>query len=137
MSDDEDEGFSHPGYDSSGDDFEGPIRINTAKPPMKLAKLDVSNNALNGTLDPHIGPLSTLHHISIDNNKFSGQLPRKWSSLKQLQGLSIHSNDLSGKVPDGVCALADSGELRNFTADCSGDSPQIPQMKCESCTLCM
>ncbi len=119
--------------DLSNNNFEGPIRINAAKPPMKLAKLDVSNNALNGTLDPHIGTLSTLQHVSIDNNKFSGQLPRKWSSLKQLQELSIHSNDLSGKVADGLCALADSGELRNFTADCSGDPPQI---ECECCTLC-
>ena len=116
--------------DLSNNNFEGPISINPAKPPLKLAELDVSNNKLSGELDPYLGTVSTLQRFSIDNNKFSGQLPRELSSLKKLQELNIHLNDLSGRVPDGICALTENGKLKSFTADCS-------EIECDCCTLCV
>jgi len=121
--------------DLSDNNFEGPISINPAKPPLKLAELDVSNNKLSGELDPNLGIISTLQHVSIENNKFSGQLPREWSSLNQLQELNIHLNDLSGRVPDGICALAENGKLRSFTANCS--DKQTSKIECDCCTLCV
>lgn len=122
--------------DLSNNNFEGPISINPAKPPLKLAELDVSNNKLSGELDPYLGTISTLQHVSIDNNNFSGQLPREWSSLNQLQELNIHLNDLSGRVPDGICALEENGKLKSFTASCS-DKQTSKKIECDCCTLCV
>jgi hypothetical protein len=50
-----------------------------------LDHLDVSRNALNGTLPPAFGGLSALQHLDASHNLLHGSLPSAWSGLTLLE----------------------------------------------------
>ena len=46
--------------------------------------------------------------------------------------LRVYWNDIQGTAPEEICALMEY-KLTDFTADCSGDEPQL---ECTCCTQC-
>jgi hypothetical protein len=64
----------------------------------KLTLLDVSHNALEGTLANHdISKLSNLQDLFLHNNNLSGQLPSTITSLSKLYNLYIKDNKFHGR----------------------------------------
>ena len=70
-----------------------------------LTDLDLSRNALKGTLSPFWGDAGgfvSLQNLDLSNNSFSGQLPLAWGSngtFPVLVHLLLSNNSLSGTLP--------------------------------------
>lgn len=70
-----------------------------------LTDLDLSRNALKGTLSPFWGDAGgfvSLQNLDLSNNSFSGQLPLGWGSngtFPVLVRLLLSNNSLSGTLP--------------------------------------
>ncbi|XP_074556763.1 leucine-rich repeat receptor-like protein kinase PXC1 isoform X2 [Curcuma longa] len=63
-----------------------------------LASLDLSNNALYGTL-PTLQGLINLRVVSFASNQFSGTIPLQFVALPNLAQLELQDNNLIGTIP--------------------------------------
>ncbi|KAF8035539.1 hypothetical protein BT93_C1539 [Corymbia citriodora subsp. variegata] len=108
----------------------GPIPPNIGELMPYLTDLDVSQNALNGTIPLSIGNMTTLTTLVISNNYLSGEIPQFWSDLSLLYILDMSNNNLSGPIPREVGLLSSlmffivsknnlSGELPSSFQNCS------------------
>ncbi|CAD5168569.1 unnamed protein product [Musa acuminata subsp. malaccensis] len=70
-----------------------------------LRHLDLTGNALNGTLPSSIFDASELHVLSLANNEISGELPQLDGRTSSLQLLNLSDNALVGTVPAGLSLL--------------------------------
>ncbi|XP_018719305.2 LOW QUALITY PROTEIN: receptor-like protein EIX2 [Eucalyptus grandis] len=86
--------------------FSGPIPPNIGELMPYLTDLDISQNALNGTIPSSIGNMANLTTLVISNNYLSGEIPRFWSNLSLLYILDTSSNGLSGPIPSEVGFLS-------------------------------
>ena len=93
---------------------------------LKLHTLNVSNNAMQGTIpdtvldmtglrvldfsyNQMIGTLPTATRIRVLNlydNSFWGTIPSTWSQLTGIEALNISKNQLTGSIPDNIGSLS-------------------------------
>ncbi|GBG26526.1 Leucine-rich repeat receptor protein kinase EMS1 [Hondaea fermentalgiana] len=73
-----------------------------------LRALDLSMNALNGSLDA-ITMLSNLRWLNLANNQLSGTIPDALGDLVELEWISVAHNQLEGALP------ASLGQLKNLS----------------------
>ncbi|XP_039158901.1 LOW QUALITY PROTEIN: receptor-like protein EIX2 [Eucalyptus grandis] len=110
--------------------FSGPIPPNIGELMPRLTDLDISRNALNGTIPLSIGKMTNLTTLVISNNYLSGEIPRFWSNLPFLYILDMSNNSLSGPIPREVSFLSSlrflilsnnnlSGKLPSSLRNCS------------------
>ncbi|KAL3802049.1 hypothetical protein HJC23_010805 [Cyclotella cryptica] len=76
----------------------------TALPPeigrlTNLETLDISDNALSGTVPIQLGDLISLRRLDLSNNFFENQLPTALGRLQMLEELDISFNWLSSTIP--------------------------------------
>jgi Leucine-rich repeat (LRR) protein len=113
----------------------------------RLTVLDVSRNALEGTLGRELGMLSELEDLFVRDNDFSGEIPpHSWEARESVQllhqrqqvpgqdtlgdgrstklrGASMFNNTLGGAIPD---ALGNSKDLIALYLDENDLTGQIP-----------
>ncbi|CAL1357872.1 unnamed protein product [Linum trigynum] len=65
-----------------------------------LVTLDLSNNDLTGSIPPDLSRCSYLNSLILSNNKLSGSIPYGFNSLSRLKKFSVQNNGLTGRVPD-------------------------------------
>ncbi|XP_077225787.1 uncharacterized protein LOC143858990 [Tasmannia lanceolata] len=70
-----------------------------------LAKLDLSNNTLFGTIPSTIGNLTSLAKLHLHFNKLSGLIPREIGDLKNMVDLQMSNNLLNGSIPSTLVNL--------------------------------
>ncbi|KAK2632705.1 hypothetical protein EUGRSUZ_L01193, partial [Eucalyptus grandis] len=121
--------------------FSGPIPPNIGELMPHLTDLDISRNALNGTIPLSIGKMTNLTTLVISNNHLSGEIPRFWSNLPFLYILDMSNNSLSGPIPREVGFLSSlmffilsnnnlSGKLPSSLRNCSSlDSLDLGENK--------
>lgn len=61
--------------------------------------LSLNNNQLSGNLPATLGNLTALRFMNLQENKLSGSIPSKFSQLQGLEGFNVSYNQLSGKIP--------------------------------------
>ncbi|KAJ8541534.1 hypothetical protein K7X08_002350 [Anisodus acutangulus] len=83
----------------------GEIPTSIGNLSSSLRILDLSFNALTGSIPPEIGRLSKLKQLSLSSNLFQGQIPKEIGSCSELQQLELFDNQLSGKIPDEIGKL--------------------------------
>ena len=83
------------------------VKLNFASFP-NLARLDLSNMTLLGTIPHEIGTLSKLTYLDLSNNNLAGELPISLANLTQLVTFNISYNSISGSIPKDV------GNLKNL-----------------------
>jgi len=72
-----------------------------------LQKLDLSTNALSGTVPEELGvPLANLQLLDLHNNHLSGSIPFSLKGLQQLQILDLGYNLLTGTIPPELGMLS-------------------------------
>ncbi|KAK3410334.1 hypothetical protein EUGRSUZ_J02327 [Eucalyptus grandis] len=121
--------------------FSGPIPPDIGELMPHLTDLDISRNALNGTIPLSIGKMTNLTTLVISNNHLSGEIPRFWSNLPFLYILDMSNNSLSGPIPREVGFLSSleflilsnnnlSGKLPSSLRNCSSlDSLDLGENK--------
>ncbi|KAF6153424.1 hypothetical protein GIB67_003614 [Kingdonia uniflora] len=72
-----------------------------------LITLDLSSNALFGTIPASLGNLSDLTTLYLFRNQFSGSIPPEIGNLKSLDDVEINTNNLSGTIPASLGNLSD------------------------------
>ncbi|KAL2610897.1 hypothetical protein R1flu_022589 [Riccia fluitans] len=81
-------------YDLSPGSF---IRVETTTFSSTTA-LNVSHNALSGTVSPSVGQLKGLHALDLSYNKFSGMVPETIADITDLDHLDVSYNNFSGPI---------------------------------------
>jgi hypothetical protein len=81
----------------------------------KLAFLDLSNNALTGSLPEMIYDMTSLKSLNIASNRIGGRISEDVSHLIQLSVLHLDDNELTGPVPaTGLAALENLSKYMNI-----------------------
>lgn len=70
-----------------------------------LRHLDLSGNALNGTIPPDLLRAPELRVLSLAGNGITGDLPEQVGQLRSLRALNLAGNALSGTVPQNLTLL--------------------------------
>jgi len=70
-----------------------------------VARLDLSQNNLVGTLPTQLGRLGTLRLLVLDGNSLSGTIPSELSRLERLSVLWLQYNSISGTLPSEIGKL--------------------------------
>ncbi|KAL9162327.1 hypothetical protein ABFS82_07G083100 [Erythranthe guttata] len=73
-----------------------PVEVGSLR---NLASLDFSNNRLSGLIPNSIGKCVSLEQLHLEGNLFEGQIPRGLSSSMGLTNLDLSRNNLSGTIP--------------------------------------
>ncbi|EJK56908.1 hypothetical protein THAOC_23110 [Thalassiosira oceanica] len=85
----------------------------------RLAGLDLSGNAVGGTVPEALGVFANLSVLDLRDNDFTGRIPESLGRLKNLEYLYVDGNAITGRMPDGVCSLVEDGVLNPVAADCA------------------
>jgi hypothetical protein len=72
----------------------------------QLELLDLSNNALTGTISADFSKLSLLEIINLSGNQLTGSIPTSLGSLPNLTKLNLGNNSLTGNIPSQLQNLA-------------------------------
>uniref|UniRef100_A0A7N0U1Z0 non-specific serine/threonine protein kinase n=1 Tax=Kalanchoe fedtschenkoi TaxID=63787 RepID=A0A7N0U1Z0_KALFE len=123
----------------SNNDFSGEIPSTLAQVCGRLLELDISGNALSGTVPASLGSclmlsylnvasnnltgelpidvflkMKNLNKLSVSFNQFTGTLPDSLPELTKLESLDLSSNNISGSVPSGLCQNLSSNGLKEL-----------------------
>ncbi|KAF6153432.1 hypothetical protein GIB67_003622 [Kingdonia uniflora] len=88
-----------------------------------LTTLDLSSNALFGTIPAHIANLSQITSLIFSNNTLSGEIPREIGLLTNLVSLIIDQNQLYGPIPSTVGNLTKLHGLGLWDNQLNGSIP--------------
>jgi hypothetical protein len=70
-----------------------------------FTSVDLSDNALEGSIPGAIGKLVSLHQLNMSHNSFIGQIPHQLGGMIALESLDLSSNMLSGEIPQELTNL--------------------------------
>uniref|UniRef100_A0A0D9Y3K5 non-specific serine/threonine protein kinase n=1 Tax=Oryza glumipatula TaxID=40148 RepID=A0A0D9Y3K5_9ORYZ len=93
-----------------------------------LVTIDVSDNALNGTIPKSIGELALLRGLNMSHNTLTGPIPSQLGALQELESLDLSSNDLSGEIPQELAQLHFLSVLNLSYNALVGRIPDSPQL---------
>ncbi|KAF5477001.1 hypothetical protein F2P56_003681 [Juglans regia] len=88
-----------------------------------LVYVDLSMNALFGTIPPQISYLSKLKYLELSFNKFSGKIPPEIGLLTNLEVLHLARNKLNGSIPKEIGCLSFLTDLALFKNHLDGSIP--------------
>jgi len=72
-----------------------------------VARLEMTENNLKGTIPPELGDLSSLIYLKIwGNNELTGTIPPELGNLRNLTSLFLFRNSLTGTIPPALGNLA-------------------------------
>lgn len=94
-----------------------------------LQTLDLSYNALSGSIPPSLSNLTLLHRLSLSRNSFTGSIPHSLGSLQRLQELYLDNNRLTGSIPPTINSLVSLKRLELQQNDLSGELPDLSQLR--------
>lgn len=90
----------------------------------KLVHLDLSCNALTGTLDAEsFSQFPGLVTLNLSFNRFEGSLPDVFDRMRSLVVLNLSGNRLTGELPPSLSCLTELQELKLYSNQLSGVIP--------------
>ena len=90
----------------------------------KLVHLDLSGNALSGTLDTDsFVQLTSLVTLNLSFNRFEGTIPDAFQRYQQLTVLNLSGNCLTGELPLSLSCLVELQELKLYCNQLTGVIP--------------
>ncbi|XP_031106376.1 probable LRR receptor-like serine/threonine-protein kinase At1g53430 isoform X2 [Ipomoea triloba] len=76
---------------------------------LRLTKLSLLGNRINGTIPKEIGDISTLEELVLEDNELEGPLHENLGKLSRLKKLQLSANNITGVIPETF------GNLKNLT----------------------
>ncbi|XP_074320373.1 receptor-like protein EIX1 [Silene latifolia] len=70
-----------------------------------VVNLDLSCNALTGSIPEEMTNLSSLIGLNLSNNHLTGNIPKKIGEMRLLESLDLSNNNLSGTIPSSMSSL--------------------------------
>ena len=61
--------------------------------------LDLSSNAISGTIPKQLSTLTLLEFLRLDDNKLTGNIPTQFTKLADLGTFTLNKNTLSKAIP--------------------------------------
>ncbi|CAD6248268.1 unnamed protein product [Miscanthus lutarioriparius] len=92
-----------------------------------LTAIDISENALEGSIPTSIGNLHSLRLLNMSHNVFTGKIPPQLGSITALESLDLSSNMLSGEIPQELTDLTFLSTLNLSNNQLDGRIPQSHQ----------
>ncbi|XXG61931.1 hypothetical protein AAC387_Pa05g0410 [Persea americana] len=89
-----------------------------------LTILNLSSNALHGTIPAHIGTLTKLKILDLSMNQVFNALPLSLGNLTQLTTLYINGNSISGKIPPEFGNLSQLKVIGLSSNNLAGEIPK-------------
>ncbi|XP_056162775.1 probable LRR receptor-like serine/threonine-protein kinase At3g47570 [Syzygium oleosum] len=68
----------------------------------RVTALDLSSQALYGSISPHIGNLSFVREMLLQNNSLYHEIPPQVGQLRRLRVLRLDNNSLVGEIPKNI-----------------------------------
>ncbi|XP_062150248.1 MDIS1-interacting receptor like kinase 2-like isoform X2 [Alnus glutinosa] len=88
-----------------------------------LVSLDLSGNALNGSIPVEIGTLSKLTYLDLSYNALTGTIPSTLGDLTNLEVLYLYSNQINGPIPSTLGHLTNLKYLYLYSNQITGPIP--------------
>jgi hypothetical protein len=66
---------------------------------ISLLVLNMSHNTFNGAIPPHLGGIAALESLDLSSNMLSGDIPQELTNLTFLSTLNLSNNHLDGRIP--------------------------------------
>ena len=79
--------------------------------PMRVTKLDLSGQGLDGTVPGALGNLAKLETLDLSGNMLTGEIPAELVKLSNLEVLSLANNKLTGQIPHELGRLSNIKEI--------------------------
>jgi Leucine-rich repeat (LRR) protein len=70
--------------------------------------LDLSSNAISGTIPKQLSTLTLLDDLWLDDNKLTGNIPTQFTKLASLGAFAVNKNALSKAIPTTLGAWGDN-----------------------------
>ncbi|XP_031274845.1 receptor-like protein 14 isoform X2 [Pistacia vera] len=86
--------------DISINSFSGQIPIEVGAFFPSLWALNISRNALNGSIPSSFGDMSLLEILDLSHNQLSDEIPEHFGDMSSLISLDLSHNQLSGEIPE-------------------------------------
>ncbi|KAF8392442.1 hypothetical protein HHK36_022784 [Tetracentron sinense] len=96
-------------------------RISDNSPVLRVARIVLKSQGLNGFLSPAIGRLSELKELSLPNNHLVDRIPVEIVDCRKLEVLNLRNNQLSGEIPSEFSSLVSLRLLDLSSNSFSGD----------------
>ncbi|MDE2794381.1 MAG: hypothetical protein OXL34_06135 [Gemmatimonadota bacterium] len=90
----------------------------------RVVGLDLSYNALNGSIPAELANLTELEFLLLRDNRVSGAIPPQFGDLDALVTLDLANNRLSGAIPPELGDLTSLGYLNLFRNRLRGPIPE-------------
>lgn len=92
-----------------------------------LTAIDLSDNALEGSIPESVGKLVSLHVLNLSHNAFSGRIPPQIGGITALESLDLSSNWISGEIPQELTNLTFLTVLNLSNNQLEGKIPESRQ----------
>ncbi|KAK3163796.1 hypothetical protein QOZ80_1AG0008430 [Eleusine coracana subsp. coracana] len=92
-----------------------------------LTTIDLSDNALEGSIPASIGKLVSLRALNMSHNAFTGKIPPQFGDMTAVESLDVFSNMLSGEIPQELTNLTFLSILNLSDNQLEGKIPQSYQ----------
>ncbi|XP_038717387.1 MDIS1-interacting receptor like kinase 2-like [Tripterygium wilfordii] len=89
----------------------------------RLIHLDLSTNLFSGKIPQTIGLLSNLEVLHLQLNQLNGSIPQEIGQLKSLKDIDLSSNHLDGSIPASLGNLSKLNLLYLYNNSLSGSIP--------------
>ena len=94
--------------------------------PRRVAKLELYENQLTGSLPAELGRLTQLRRLELFHHQLTGAIPPELGQLTQLQYLDLSSNQLTGAIPVELSQLTQLQSLYlSHNQLMGGDPPRV------------
>ena len=77
----------------------------------RVARLELFNNQLTGSIPAELGDLTNLQMLNLDNNQLTGSIPTELGDLTNLEVLGLYNNQLTGSIPAELGGLSNLERL--------------------------
>uniref|UniRef100_A0A0E0JDP2 non-specific serine/threonine protein kinase n=1 Tax=Oryza punctata TaxID=4537 RepID=A0A0E0JDP2_ORYPU len=92
-----------------------------------LTAIDLSDNALEGSIPESVGKLVSLHVLNLSHNAFSGRIPPQLGGITALESLDLSSNRISWEIPQELTNLTFLTVLNLSNNQLEGKIPESRQ----------